>query len=629
MQSSESLQRAECPNAAGGTVAAGGATRAAIQLCLPLALLALGCAGNTPSSAFPRAGESAEVAAALARMSPERGPTNASGKPRAFLVVNGTSGPQIAAADLASGSVLWRQSDELGARIVVARSAVAYARPDGTLVGRDLASGALLWEHRLPGGRKRLGYAAGGDAVYDVTTGDNPREIELVRYDAHGGGVAWRESLEGEAGGPAVRGGVVALPRRSQYVTLIDGDSGRVLADILCREEAATFVRPRPEGLFFGSRGVFLASAENAVASRQGGGYAQATLPPFIRPQYDRDLYRPGELDYSAIDRNRLLWRLEVSGPKVRFSDGLVVAHTFRFFFGLDVQSGRLRWAYNHPREDVVASDRIGGRIVLVAADGGLGAIDVRTGRPTWQAQIPAGGVVRGATLDAEGWVPEDNVKSREESLAHNLAGILWDPDKRFQEVKQYAVDELARLQGREVTVELLRALEATELPAPVVQKATDALVDRRDPGSLALFAAALKVRSDYAEDRRPPRLDVLARAVAVTKSAALVPALLEHLRYPETDPAAVRDIADAALATEAREAVTPFQDYLLQYRADPTYARTPGPVIAAAEVILKLGGPGHRATLLFLAEDPRTVDPLRVHLRRALFPAEGPSGAR
>jgi outer membrane protein assembly factor BamB len=579
------------------------------------------------SSAFPRAGEAADVAAALARMAPERGVANGSGQPRAFLVVNGTGGGQIVAADLASGAVLWRQPDQVGGRIAVARVALAYARPGGTLVGRDSVSGGLVWEHRL-GTRQRVGYAAGGDAVYDVTTGGNPRQIELCRYDAGRGGTDWCRDLEGEAGAPVVRGGVVVLPRRSQYVSLVDGDSGRVLADILSREEAATFVRARPEGLFFGSRGVFLASAENAIASRKGGGYVQATLPSFIRPQYDRDMYRAGEGDYSAIDRNRLLWRLDVEGPRARFADGLVVAHTFRFFFGLEVESGRLRWAYNHPSEDAVASDRVGGRILFVAADGELGALDVRTGRRTWRARIPAGGIVRGATLDAEGWAPPDNVAGREESLAHALASILWDPDKRFQEVKQYAVDELARLPGKEVTGELLRALEATELPAPVVQRATDALVDRRDPDSLELFAAALKVRSDYAEDRRAPRLDVLARAVAVTKAGHLMPALLEHLRFPETDAAAVRDIADAALATESREAVGPFQNYLMQYRADPTCQRAPGPVIAAAEVVLKLGGPSHRAALMFLAEDPRTVDPLRAHLRKALFSGEAAGGA-
>jgi hypothetical protein len=157
-----------------------------------------------------------------------------------------------------------------------------------------------------------------------------------------------------------------------------------------------------------------------------------------------------------------------------------------------------------------------------------------------------------------------------------------------------------------------------------VVQRATDALVDRRDPASLELYAAALKVKSDYAEDRRPPRLDVLARAVAVTKASALMPALLEHLRLPETEPAAVHDIAEAALATEDAGALGPFQDYLLQYRADPGFVRAPAPLLGAADVLLKLGGPTQRATLLFVADDPRTIDPLRAYLKKALFTSDG-----
>lgn len=594
----------------------------------PLATLALvaaaaaqaGCAGKTASSAFPRAGETSDVSAALARMAPSRGVQNGSGRPRVYLVASRTGGSEVVGADLATGNALWNQRDELGARIAVARAAVVYARPDGTLVARDPESGSLLWERRLSSGRRRLGYAADGDALYDATAAaGDPRQVSLVRYDAARGGVVWSRDLEGEAGGPAARGGVVALPRRSQYVTLIDGDTGRVLADILSREEAATFVRSRPEGLFFGSRGVFLASAETARGARKSGGYAQATLPAFVRPQYDRDLYRIEQADYSAIDRNRILWRMEVDGPRARFADGLVVAHSFRFFFGLDVSNGKLRWVYSHPRADAVASERAGGHVLFLASDGELGAVDARTGQRVWRARIPVEGIVRGATFDADGFEPAANVGGAPESLASRLAGVLWDPDRRFMEVKLYAINELARLEGKDVTVQLLRALEASDLPPPVVQRATDALVDRRDPASIELYAAALKVHADYAEDRRPPRLDVLARAVSVSKAQALLPALVEHLRLPDTDPAAVRDIADAALAIGGAEAVPAFVDYLLQYRADPGMLRSPAPVIAAAEVLLKLGGASEKATLLFVAEDPRSIEPLRLFVRRSL----------
>jgi outer membrane protein assembly factor BamB len=589
-----------------------------------------GCAGTTPSSAFPRAGDQGDVAAALAQMESVPGVANGSGRPRLFLVTTRTSGSELAAVDLATGNVLWSQRDDLGGRMVVARKAVVYTRPGGVLLARDVAGGGVLWERPLPAGKRRLGYAADGDAVYDVShAAGNPRQVSIVRYEAQRGSVVWSRELEGEAGAPAARGGVIALPRRSQYVTLLDGGSGRVLADILSREEAASFVRMRPEGLFFGSRGVFLASPDTATGSRRSGGYAQATLPSFVRPQYDRDLYRAEQSDYSAIDRNRILWRMTVDGPRARFTDGLVVAHSFRFFFGLDVGTGRLLWAYSHPREDAVASERTGAHVLYVAADGELGALDARTGRRTWRARIPVDGIVRGATFDAEGFAPPDNAGGAAGALPASLASILWDPDRRFMEVKLYAITELARLQGQEVTAQLLRVLEATDLPLPVVQKATDALVDRRDPASLEMFAAALRARSDYAEDRRPPRLDVLARAAAVTRSRLLLTPLLGHLALPETDPGAVRDIADAALATAAPEAVTPFLEYLLQYRADPAFLRAPTPVIAAAEVLLKLGGAPEKATLLFVAEDPRSLEPLRLYLRRALFEGEAASGAR
>src|SRR5205814_2301737 len=134
----------------------------------------------------------------------------------------GAGGAQIVAVDLGTGSTLWRQSDAVGARLVVARSAVVYARPDGTLVGRDGESGRPLWDRTLPSGRRRLGYAADEDAIYDATAAaGNPRDVELVRLSAASGSVSWRDHLEGEAGAPAARGGLVALPRRSQFVSLI------------------------------------------------------------------------------------------------------------------------------------------------------------------------------------------------------------------------------------------------------------------------------------------------------------------------------------------------------------------------------------------------------------------------
>jgi outer membrane protein assembly factor BamB len=594
------------------------------RAALAAALLGLAaCADTSASSAFKRAGDPGEVKAALGRLDRGgRGVMNASGRPRVFMVTAGSGGPQIVAVDLTSGSVLWRQADAVGARIAVARPAVVYARPDGTLVGREGDSGRKLWERALPAGRRRIGHTADGDAVYEVTVPTaSPREVELARLDARDGGVSWRVRLDGEAGAPAARAGVVAVPLRSQFVSLIDGASGRVLADILSREEAALFVRALPEGIFYGSKGVFLASAETASGERKSPGYLQAKLPSFIRPTYERDMYRPEQSDYSAIDRNRILWRVMADGPRAAFTDGLVVAHSFRFFFGLDASKGKLLWAYNHPRADAVAAELTGQRVLFVSSDGELGALDLGSGRRVWQARVGDGSsLVRGATFDAEGFAPSAGAAGAAEPLSRTLASILFDPDRRFVDVKMYAIGELAALEGRDVTSELLRALEAPDLPPLVVQKAVEALAARRDPASVGLYSEALRIHSDYADDRHAPRLDVLARAVAATKARQAMPALLEHLRLPDTEPDAIRAIADAVLATTAREAVPAFTDYLLQYRADPAFQKEPTPLVAASEILIKLGGAGDRATLLFVAREPRTIDPLRAYLQQALF---------
>ena len=155
---------------------------------------------------------------------------------------------------------------------------------------------------------------------------------------------------------------------------------------------------------------------------------------------------------------------------------------------------------------------------------------------------------------------------------------------------------------------------------APVLRKAMNALVaHRRDKAMLDLYIQALKVHPDYVEGRQPKRLEFFARAVAELKATEAVPALVDHLRLPDTDPDAVREIAEAVIALDARGSIDAFKDFLMQYRADPAFAHAALPLTAACDVLLKLGGPAERALLLYVAEEPQTVEPVRAHLQRAL----------
>jgi hypothetical protein len=417
----------------------------------------------------------------------------------------------------------------------------------------------------------------------------------------------------------AAGGGLVAVPLQSQYVTLLDAASGEQLATVLSSEEAATFVRALPEGLFFGSRGVFRLSPVTAGGSRKSGGYVRATLPEFVRPVYWFDLYHPEQNDYSALDRNRILWRMTPDG-EARFRDDLAFVHNFRFFFGFDARTGALQWAYNHPRTEAVSSAHVGNVLVFVTADGELGALDAHTGGRLFEGHLP-GDVVRGATFDAEGWAPRGAKAGDAVSLSETLSTIVWDPDRRFWDVKMFAIEELARQPGKDVTAQLLKITEQEGLPPAVYQKAGEALVGRKDGASADVLARVLARHADYAEGRSAPAVEVLARAAGAMKAEGrpVVPALIEHLRHPETPPAAITAIARALAAIGAIEALPALRDFVSMYRADSAYDGDPTPLVAASEAMLAIGGAAERELLLYLAEEPRTVEQLRGHLRRAL----------
>ena len=123
-----------------------------------------------------------------------------------------------------------------------------------------------------------------------------------------------------------------------------------------------------------------------------------------MRPTYFYDLYHPEQSEYSALDRNRLLWRVAVDAGRPQFRDGLAFVHDYRFFFAFDAATAALRWAYVSP-DDAVGSTDTGRFILFVTASGEIAALDPITGARIYQAQLP-GEVVRGASFEAEGFAP-------------------------------------------------------------------------------------------------------------------------------------------------------------------------------------------------------------------------------
>jgi PQQ-like domain len=586
------------------------------------AALTLGVAACA-TSPFQRAGNADDVASAVAR---SQAPAS-SGRSLAFLALGGAGGTRLAEYDLAASRLVWTQATDVTTRVVVGTDVIVHGSkggtPNGELVGRELATGGVLWRHSFPSSEHLYGYALDGDALFVVTrsatTPGKPVGV-LEAYDGRTGLLRWQRTLpSARVAGPAARGGVVAVPLESQYVLLFDGVTGLQLGQVLSTEEAATFVRALPEGLFYGSRGLFLLGRDTARGSRHVAGYLSAHLPAFVRPTYDYDLYRPEQSEYSALDRNRVLWRVTVADGKPQFRDGLAFVHDYRFFFAFDAVSAALRWAYVSP-DDAVASTDTGRSILFATAGGEIGALDPITGARIYQAGLP-GEVVRGATFEAEGFAPVGAAASTPPDLLAALTAVIADPDQRFPALKLFAIEELGRQPGREVTAKLIEIL-GTERTAPLaVQKAGEMLIARRDAGALDLLTAALRAHADYSQKRAAPPVEVLARAVGALGLLArgVAPDLDAHLRLPETSPAAAAEIAKALVQIGAGESVPALRDFLTMYRADVVYERDPTALVAAAEALLKLGGSSDRELLLFLAEEPHTAAGLRAHLGRAL----------
>lgn len=581
-----------------------------------------------------RAGNAEAVAAAMARSrSFAAKPINRAGRPIVYLALGGTAGGRLAAFDLAQSRVLWTVPARMTGRLAAGTSIVVHA-DGGALVARDVGTGAERWRTDIPSGTTLVGYSVDGDAVTFVARrGKELRggEAELVAIDGASGRVRWRRPLgTSNVGGPAARGGIVAVLNRSQFVSLIDAETGEPLAQALSKEQAANFVTALPEGLFYGygSDGAYLLSGETATGLRTSPGYLRAKFPPFVRPVYHFDMYSPELMDYSAIDRNRVLWRADVHGPRATFAGDTVCVLNYRFFFGFEGGSGVLRWAYSHPLVEAASAAHTGPAIVFVTTDGELGAIDPRTGRRGYKFRLP-GEVVVGATFDADGYAPSGGDVPEPVSLSASLSSIVWDPDRRFSDVKLFAVDQLAQVPGREITADLLKVLGQEAMPAAVVKRAARALVARKDTAAIDLFVDAIRVHADYADATKPANLDVLARAAGALRAKEAALPLAAHLRLPETQPNVVIEIARALAAMQVDEALPALRDYLAVYRADPIYEGDPSALLAVTDALVKLGGAPERELLLYVAEEPRTLAPVREYVRHALVQtAEGVGGA-
>lgn len=587
-----------------------------------LALALVGCAGPSVFRLSSDENNGYELGRALRRRQLPDAPTpvNSAHQPRLFALAAGTNQAKktIVAYDVAAGRVSWSVEADVRSRIVIGGDFVV-ALEGAQLVARDQARGQPRWRVGVPG--TFVGAAADRDRAYVVYRDGST--WWLVGYDGGSGNRLWKADASGELGAPSAHGGVVYVPFLKQWLSIVDGKTGSQLTRLRGLDQEISMLRVTSRSAYFGSKqGVFQLDARSASGRRSDATYGEVKIPPQLEgTNYGRDVYDPVQQGYTAAERKRVLWTSsEVASGRMKLEGDGYVIHYFRYVLGFGLDGG-LRWAYNHPRVELVASEHTGNVIVGLSSTGELVAIDPRTGAVRARANLGIASPILGATFDIDGWAPSGRGEPIETLEA--LVSIARDRDARFDRVKDLAVTALAKLPGPEVTSQLLAVLADGRAPQGLKDTVVALLVDRRDPASLSVLTRQLDVHSDYIAQTEPEALGPVAKAIAglaklpldPTQVALAVAALQSHLDAPSTSiPDLVHVITAMAAIGNGMERSALASHLLLYHSEDEIGGDTTWQ--KAIVVALDAAGPAERALLRQVAADPRTRATLAATIR-------------
>ena len=540
--------------------------------------------------------------------------------------------------DLTDGKLAFAVPAEVRSRFVVTNGLVVAREGESEIVLRDARSGAVKQRVALAPGEVLAGLTADGGNVFYVSRAAEDKNSPGVRKSyvtalGENGEQKWRISAPGSVGAPAATAGLLAVPFRYQEMVILDEKNGAELTRVREKDEQIGFVRADQGGFYYGvgDKGVALLTETSIKAEKGQIAYAQPQLGERVRVFLNWEGYRAEQANFSAFDRNRLLWEGEQKGDKLVFRDGQAVLHSYRFFFGVDTAGGAVHWAYAQPRHNVMSSDLSSDAVLFVAQDGELGALDKKSGSRllTARVDLKPGQQVLGATFDATGIAVGRDKAQPPAPLLEALHNIIFDKDSSFVSVKLFAVQALGTLpQGKEATGELLRVVTSEGLPPQLGKAAGEVLIARKDRQADDLVVAALKQSYDFLADKRPRGLDTLARVAAALGIEAAAPILGERLLDPSTPAPAVKEIVTALTTLgQGKEGkgegklygAQALRDLLLLYRSDPAFQSDPVALQRAGEGLLALDGESGRRTVAFVALEPHSLSPLKSYFRKLL----------
>ncbi|MFH2006331.1 MAG: PQQ-binding-like beta-propeller repeat protein [bacterium] len=598
----------------------------------------LGCEQRPFEINYPRNAPGAIRSVARRLAQPTPAIRNSFGKPMAFIVATRPRG--IVAVDLTSGSVVWRKNiSDCSSKIVVGRNFIFHRKGSTILMARHMQTGEIAWQYRFKYGNATefFGMDADGDDLYYTATSMSggrayARFADVVAVEGRTGRVRWRKRANGPLGAPAARNGLVFLPYRFQYLTVLSGRMGNEIARVYVRHNVTyrkrgtrlspiliNYALAGPEGIIFGNDSVGAIRFTPALISgrKLNSDFVAVSLKRqrSVKARYWWDGYKPSMVAYTAIDRNRLLWRF--AKDQKGFANDVATLQYYRYFFGFQASTGLLKWAYMHPATQVISSAHLGDRIIYISRGGRIVMLDATNGDRVWELDTKIR--THGATFDAFSFAPPQKSFAKNPPLLTVLKDVIREPDLQFQDAKIFAVTQLVKVKGAGISKILLKIVNSPKTPVNVRRVAGSVLVERASSESLPIFLKALEGRYDFLKGTAPKGVGIVARALGRIGSKRAVKALLDHLQEPLTPFSALEDLVQSLVKIGDKRIVWPFSQFLLTYRAEPEFGPQINILTSMAKALIRLGGRSERQMLTFVAEDHHTLPQLRRYLRREL----------
>ena len=541
-------------------------------------------------------------------------PQNALERPLLAAVKLGTP-PNLFVHDVASGETLWeRELETIDTRPQIHEDLVVFVA-GRDLHAWDLETGQERWRYTLEEGWTFRGAAVDSGRTF-ISIGKGRlgsvqrRDGRIICLEANSGARLWSHDVPFLLGAPAAEGGVVFVPWDGQNITVLDGTTGNEVARFRSLDDVIHFVDARPQGVFYGARGLYRLTEQSASGQREDSTFYAVPMEDAPGdPEFELSGY---ELPSLSMRKIRYFWRPEPPGPDggIVMTDNAIYLLYFRFVFAFDATTGELRWAFRYD-EDVEGAQVVPGGIYIVGRHGIITFIGAQSGSVEWQGEI--GKRIRSITFALGPNPPPEREDVPPPDVRRRLQEVIFDPDNRLLPIRTYALHLLTEVDDPQVTQDLLEITSRDDVPEQLREAAAQSLA-RRDSGAPFLIDA-LSVHHDYLSQSRPVPLSIVARTLTEMEAREAVPALLEHLMDHETSINDLREVAAAVVALGDASIVGPLRDFLIRYHRDSAFAENAEPLFVMADGLFTHGHVAEQELLQQIRADANTLAPLREHI--------------